>query len=170
MISLYIGDFHISNNWGEHNLPPPPSPLVGIGLIELPNSGLHPSPVIETKIKISKIHSFFTQCCARSSFCESKVLHLSSAEEGFLKVPCFDKIKNLKHQSVRSPWKGFSKGEKVWSQILRWKIIKSSICKKIWLVENWSWFRNIFWFFIITMLFSLDFLWAISWFNFYEIF
>ena len=92
MISLYIGDFHISNNV-LGIISPPPSPLVGIGLIELPNSGLHPSPVIEKKIKISKIHSFFTQCCARSSFCESKVLHLSSAEEGFLKVPCFDKMK-----------------------------------------------------------------------------
>ena len=30
---------------------------------------------------------------------------------------------DLKRQSVRSPWKGFSKGEKVWTQILRRKII-----------------------------------------------
>ena len=39
------------------------------------------------------VHSFLKQCCARSSFYENMVLHLMSAEEGFLKVHCFYKIK-----------------------------------------------------------------------------
>ena len=40
-----------------------------------------------------KVHSFPKQCCALSSFYENKVLQLMSAEEGFVKEPCFDKIK-----------------------------------------------------------------------------
>ena len=34
----------------------------------------------------TKVHSFLKQCCARSLFYENKVLHLISAEEGFVKV------------------------------------------------------------------------------------
>ena len=36
---------------------------------------------------------------AQSSFYENKVLHLMSAEEGFVKVPCFDKMK-IVHNTV----------------------------------------------------------------------
>ena len=42
---------------------------------------------------ILKIHSFLKQCCVRSSFYENKLLHLMSAEEGFVKVPCLHKMK-----------------------------------------------------------------------------
>ena len=41
----------------------------------------------------SKVHSFLKQCCPRSSFYENKVLQLMSAEEGFVKVPCFHNMK-----------------------------------------------------------------------------
>ena len=33
----------------------------------------------------TKVHLFLKQCCAGSSFYETKVLHLMSAEEGFAK-------------------------------------------------------------------------------------
>ena len=41
----------------------------------------------------TKVHSFLKQCCARSSFHENKVLHLMPAEEGFVEIPCFHKMK-----------------------------------------------------------------------------
>ena len=50
--------------------------------------------LIWTRIKRKyKVYSFLKQCCARSSFVQNKVLHLMSAEEGFVKVPCFAQMK-----------------------------------------------------------------------------
>ena len=81
MISLYIGDFHISSN------------LVGIiwnrVLTEHQNSGLQTNV---QEMKISEVHSYLKQYCAHSSFYENKVLPLISAEIAIFKVPCFQKM------------------------------------------------------------------------------
>ena len=41
----------------------------------------------------TKGYSFSKQCCVWTSFEQNKVLQLMSAEEGFVKVPCFYKMK-----------------------------------------------------------------------------
>ena len=86
MISLYIGDFHISSNLVGIIFPPPPD---GIGLTEHQNSGLQTN---DQEMKISEVHSYLKQYCAHSSFYENKVLPLISAEIAIFKVPCFQKM------------------------------------------------------------------------------